>query len=60
MQWIAPSEKDTANVALEKRLWDVAEQTMPAPHFTETVFHSTRPEGLHGLIFLRFAARVPS
>ncbi len=26
MQWIAPSEKDTATDALEKRLWDAADQ----------------------------------
>ena len=26
MQWIAPSEKDVANHALEKRLWDAADQ----------------------------------
>jgi len=26
MQWIAPSEKDTDNAALEKRLWAAADQ----------------------------------
>jgi type I restriction enzyme M protein len=26
MHWIAPSEKDTANGTLEKRLWDAADQ----------------------------------
>jgi len=26
MQWIAPSEKDNDNAALEKRLWDAADQ----------------------------------
>jgi type I restriction enzyme M protein len=26
MQWIAPSEKDTANETLEKRLWAAADQ----------------------------------
>ena len=26
MNWIAPSEKDTATAALEKRLWDAADQ----------------------------------
>ena len=26
MIWIAPSEKDTDNAALEKRLWDAADQ----------------------------------
>lgn len=26
MHWIAPSEKDTASITLEKRLWDAADQ----------------------------------
>jgi hypothetical protein len=26
MHWIAPSENDTDNAALEKRLWDAADQ----------------------------------
>jgi hypothetical protein len=26
MHWIAPSEKDTDSAALEKRLWDAADQ----------------------------------
>ena len=26
MEWIAPSEKDTASETLEKRLWDSADQ----------------------------------
>ena len=26
MIWIAPSERDTDNAALEKRLWDAADQ----------------------------------
>jgi hypothetical protein len=26
MQWVAPSEKDTATSTLEKRLWDAADQ----------------------------------
>ena len=30
MHWIAPSEKDTDNDALEKHLWDAAEQAVPA------------------------------
>ncbi len=37
MIWIAPSEKDTANAALEKRLWDAAEQAVPAPHFAKRI-----------------------
>jgi hypothetical protein len=27
MIWIAPSEKDTDSAALEKRLWDAADQS---------------------------------
>ena len=49
MCWIAPSEKDVDNPALEKHLWDAAEQAVPAPHFAETDFSSARPEGLLGL-----------
>jgi len=52
---IAPSEKDAGNAALEKRLWEPAEQAVPAPHFAETDFNGGRPQGLLGLIFLRFA-----
>jgi len=26
MRWVAPTEKDTANQTLEKRLWDAADQ----------------------------------
>jgi type I restriction enzyme M protein len=26
MRWVAPSEKDTANQTLEKRLWATADQ----------------------------------
>ena len=55
MLWIAPSEKDTDNAALEKRLWDAAEQAVPAPHLAKTEYNVARPEGLLGLIFLRFA-----
>ena len=55
MNWIAPSEEDTHNAALEKRLWDAAEQAVPAPHFAETDFNGGGPLGLLGLIFLRFA-----
>ena len=54
MTSIAPSEKDTENTALEERLWDAAEQAVPAPGDAESVYHSARPEGLPGPIFLRF------
>jgi hypothetical protein len=55
MHWIAASEKDVDNAALEKRLWDAAEQAVPAPHFAETDFNGGRPQGLLGIIFLRSA-----
>ena len=51
MIWIAPSEKDTNNAALEKRLWDAADQFransgLKAQEYSAPVL---------GLIFLRFA-----
>src|SRR5579863_6407110 len=51
MHWIAPSVKDTDNAALEKRLWDAADQFransgLKAQEYSAPVL---------GLIFLRFA-----
>jgi type I restriction enzyme M protein len=51
MQWVAPSEKDTASDTLEKRLWDAADQfransSLSAAQYSQPVL---------GLIFLRFA-----
>ncbi|HEY5894489.1 MAG TPA: type I restriction-modification system subunit M N-terminal domain-containing protein [Chthoniobacterales bacterium] len=51
MIWIAPSAKDTDNAALEKRLWDAADQFransgLKSQEYSAPVF---------GLIFLRFA-----
>jgi len=51
MHWVAPSEKDTANGTLEKRLWDAADQFransgLKSQEYSEPVL---------GLIFLRFA-----
>ena len=51
MHWIAPSEKDTAAVTLEKRPWDAADQFransgLKAQEYSAPVL---------GLIFLRFA-----
>ena len=51
MRWIAPTEKDNANHALEKRLWDAADQFransgLKAGEYSGPVL---------GLIFLRFA-----
>jgi len=51
MRWVAPSEKDTANESLEKRLWAAADQFransgLKAGQYSTPVL---------GLIFLRFA-----
>ena len=51
MNWIAPSEKDTATETLEKRLWAAADQFransgLKAQEYSAPVL---------GLIFLRFA-----
>jgi type I restriction enzyme M protein len=51
MRWVAPTEKDEANHALEKRLWDAADQFransgLKAGQYSTPVL---------GLIFLRFA-----
>ena len=36
MQWIAPSEKNADNAALEKRLWNVANQLRANSEILET------------------------
>ena len=51
MQWIAPSEKDTATDALEKRLWDAADQLRANSGLTAAQYSTP----VLGLIFLRFA-----
>jgi hypothetical protein len=51
MQWIAPSEKDTATNALEKRLWDAADQLRANSGLTSAQYSTP----VLGLIFLRFA-----
>jgi len=51
MQWIAPSEKDTANDTLEKRLWDAADQFRANSGLTAAQYS----QPVLGLIFLRFA-----
>lgn len=51
MHWIAPSEKDTDNAALEKRLWDAADQ-FRANSGLKPQEYSTP---VLGLIFPRFA-----
>ncbi len=51
MQWIGPSEKDTANSTLEKRLWDAADQFRTNSGLTAAQYS----QPVLGLIFLRFA-----
>jgi type I restriction enzyme M protein len=51
VQWIAPSEKDAANDALEKRLWEAADQLRANSGLTAQQYSGP----VLGLIFLRFA-----
>ncbi|MCX5988279.1 MAG: class I SAM-dependent DNA methyltransferase [Chloroflexi bacterium] len=51
MQWIAPSEKDTAAASLEKRLWDAADQFRANSGLKAQEYSGP----ILGLIFLRFA-----
>src|SRR5205809_1826371 len=51
MKWIAPSEKDTANSTLEKRLWDAADQFRANSGLKAQEYSGP----ILGLIFLRFA-----
>jgi type I restriction enzyme M protein len=51
MQWIAPSEKDTANQTLEKRLWAAADQFRANSGLKSQEYSAP----VLGLIFLRFA-----
>jgi type I restriction enzyme M protein len=53
MHWIAPSEKDTDNAALEKRLWDAADQFRANSGLKSQEYSAP----VLGLIFLRFAAQ---
>src|SRR5437899_9106170 len=51
MHWVAPSAKDTATDALEKRLWDAADQLRANSGLTSAQYS----QPVLGLIFLRFA-----
>jgi type I restriction enzyme M protein len=51
MQWIVPAEKDTNNAALEKRLWDAADQFRANSGLKSQEYSAP----VLGLIFLRFA-----
>ena len=50
MQWIAPSERDAANDALEKRLWAAADQLRANSGLNAQQYSGP----VLGLIFLRF------
>ena len=50
MVWIAPSEKDKNSSALEKRLWDAADQFRANSGLKSQEYSAT----VLGLIFLRF------
>ena len=51
MHWIAPSEKNADNAALEKRLWDAADQLRANSELKSQEYSAP----VLGLIFLRFA-----
>jgi type I restriction enzyme M protein len=51
LRWIAPAEKDTATVTLEKRLWDAADQFRANSGLKAQEYSGP----ILGLIFLRFA-----
>jgi len=51
MHWIAPSERDTDNAALEKRLWDAADQFRANSGLKSQEY----PAPVLGFIFLCFA-----
>ena len=51
MHWIAPSEKDTGNGTLEKRLWDAADQFCANSGLKSQEYSAP----VLGLIFPRFA-----
>lgn len=51
MQWVAPSEKDSATATLEKRLWDAADQFRANSGLKPQEYSGP----ILGLIFLRFA-----
>ena len=51
MKWVAPSEKDSATVTLEKRLWDAADQLRANLGLKPQEYFGPILE----LIFLRFA-----
>jgi len=51
MHWIAPTEKDTANGSLERKLWDTADQFRANSGLKAQEYSGP----ILGIIFLRFA-----
>ncbi len=51
MNWIAPTEKDTAAATLEKRLWDAADQFRANSGLEPQEYSGP----ILGLVFLRFS-----
>ncbi|HEU5069862.1 MAG TPA: type I restriction-modification system subunit M N-terminal domain-containing protein [Verrucomicrobiae bacterium] len=51
MHWVAPTERDVANGALEKQLWEAADQFRANSGLTAQQYSGP----ILGLIFLRFA-----
>jgi type I restriction enzyme M protein len=51
MHWVVPTERDTDNGALEKRLWEAADQLRANSGLTSAQYS----QPVLGLIFLRFA-----
>ena len=51
MHWVAPSEKDSANRTLEKRLWEECRSLRANSGLTSARYW----QPVLGLIFLRFA-----
>jgi len=54
LRWIAPTEKDTTTVTLEKRFWDAADQFRANSGLKPQEYSGP----ILGLIFLRFAERL--
>ncbi len=44
----------TATIGFEAKLWITAEQAVPAPHLADAEYNGGRPQGLLGLIFLKY------
>ena len=44
----------TATIGFEAKLWLTAEQAVPAPHLADAEYNGGRPQGLLGLIFLKY------